>query len=74
MKERAEQVKAYIEKKYQKMKTEEQERKEGNHVRLIELAWDKLNHKMEELQLSKDEQDLIKNDIIRKEAELNRKM
>jgi len=29
---------------------------------------------MEELELSKEEQDIIKQDIIHKEAELNRKM
>jgi hypothetical protein len=31
-KERAENAKAYIERKYQKLKDEEKERKEGNHI------------------------------------------
>ena len=64
-KDRAENAKAYIEKKYQKLKDEEKERKEG---------WDMLVNKMEKLNLSEAEQELIKQDILHKEAELNRKM
>ncbi len=64
-KEKAESAKAYIEKKYAKLKNEEKERKE---------AWDMLQKKMEVLNLSEAEQELIKQDILHKEAELNRKM
>ena len=65
MKERAENAKAYIESKYSKLKTDEQERKE---------AWDMLESKMMHLNLSEQEKELIKQDIMHKEAELNRKM
>ena len=65
MKERAENAKAYIESKYSKLKTDEQERKE---------AWDMLESKMMHLNLSETEKELIKQDIMHKEAELNRKM
>lgn len=64
MKERAENAKAYIEGKYSKLKYNEQERKE---------AWDMLETKMDHLQLSEREKELIKQDIMHKEAELNRK-
>jgi serine/threonine kinase 38 len=63
-KEKAEAVKKYIENKYAKLKTEEQERKEG---------WDLLNHKMDVLNLTPHEKELIKQDVLHKEAELNRK-
>jgi len=65
MKERAENAKAYIESKYNKLKTNEKERKE---------AWDMLESKMEHLNLSVTEKELIKQDIMHKEAELNRRM
>eukprot|EP00349_Pseudokeronopsis_sp_Brazil_P002328 CAMPEP_0202972122 /NCGR_PEP_ID=MMETSP1396-20130829/33544_1 /ASSEMBLY_ACC=CAM_ASM_000872 /TAXON_ID= /ORGANISM="Pseudokeronopsis sp., Strain Brazil" /LENGTH=77 /DNA_ID=CAMNT_0049702193 /DNA_START=50 /DNA_END=283 /DNA_ORIENTATION=- len=63
-KEKAENAKAYIERKYQKLRDEEKERKE---------AWDMLQKKMQNLNLSEAEQELIKQDILHKEAELNRK-
>ena len=65
MKDRAESAKAYIESKYQKLKKDESNRKQ---------AWDILQHKMQKLNLSGAEQELIKQDILHKEAELNRKM
>ena len=64
MKDRAESAKAYIESKYQKLKKDESNRKQ---------AWDILQHKMQKLNLSGAEQELIKQDILHKEAELNRK-
>lgn len=65
MKEKAENAKAYIEGRYNKLKTNERERKE---------AWDMLESKMQHLNLSETEKELIKQDIMHKEAELNRKM
>jgi hypothetical protein len=38
------------------------------------IAWDMLQSKMQKLNLSVAEQELIKSDILHKEAELNRKM
>ena len=58
-KERAEAAKAYIEQKYAKLKRDEAERK---------AAWTQLQQKMGELQLSTDEQDMIKQEIMHKEA------
>jgi len=63
-KEKAESVKDYIEAKYQWLKTEESERKEG---------WDLLKQKMDLLNLTPHEKELIKQDVLHKEAELNRK-
>lgn len=63
-KEKADAVKKYIENKYAKLKTEEQERKEG---------WDLLKQKMDVLNLTPHEKELIKQDVLHKEAELNRK-
>ena len=40
----------------------------------ILIAWDMLQKKMQKLMLSEEEQELIKQDILHKEAELNRKM
>ena len=65
MKDRAENAKAYIENKYNKQIKEERNRKEG---------WDMLQRKMDMLNLTQSEQELIKQDILHKEAELNRKM
>jgi serine/threonine kinase 38 len=62
--EKAESVKKYIESKYAKLKTEEQERKEG---------WDLLKQKMDILNLTPHEKELIKQDVLHKEAELHRK-
>lgn len=74
-KERAENAKAYIERKYQKLKDEEKEKKEGRcALSITYLAWEMLVKKMEKLNLSEAEQELIKQDILHKEAELNRKM
>lgn len=50
-KDRAENAKAYIERKYKKLKDEKKERKE---------AWEMLISKMERLNLSEAEQELIK--------------
>eukprot|EP00357_Protocruzia_adherens_P002801 CAMPEP_0115036664 /NCGR_PEP_ID=MMETSP0216-20121206/42261_1 /TAXON_ID=223996 /ORGANISM="Protocruzia adherens, Strain Boccale" /LENGTH=540 /DNA_ID=CAMNT_0002416543 /DNA_START=89 /DNA_END=1711 /DNA_ORIENTATION=+ len=58
--ERVEACKGFIEKKYAKLKFEEQERKQG---------WEELQRKMESLNLSQVEQDMIKQDIMHKEAE-----
>ena len=63
-KEKAEIVKNYIEGKYARKKNEEKERKEG---------FDLLNQKMEMLNLTPHEKELIKQDVLHKEAELNRK-
>ena len=65
MKERAENAKAFIESRYNKLKNDEKERKE---------AWDMLENKMVRLNLSETERELIKQDIMHKEAELNRRM
>lgn len=51
MKEKAESAKAYIESRYSKLKTNERERKE---------AWDMLESKMNHLNLSETEKELIK--------------
>jgi serine/threonine kinase 38 len=64
MKERAEIAKSYIENKYNKRKCDDNERKD---------AWDMLEQKMENLNLSEREKELIKQDIMHKEAELNRR-
>jgi serine/threonine kinase 38 len=64
MKERAEIAKSYIENKYNKRHNDENERKD---------AWDMLEQKMNNLQLSDKEKVLIKQDILHKEAELNRR-
>ena len=40
----------------------------------LHIAWDMLQKKMDKLNLSEAEQELIKQDILHKEAELNRKM
>ena len=72
IKDKAESAKAYIEQKYQKLKTDEQDRKQGKWR--VTAAWEMLQKKMQNLNLSEAEQELIKNDILHKEAELNRKM
>ena len=59
----AEYVKQYIENKYARLKTEEQEKKEG---------WSLLNKKMDCLNLTPHEKELIKQDVLHKEAELHR--
>lgn len=73
-KERADAAKAYIEGKYSKLRNEELERKEGKSKSfIILLAWDMLETKMENLKLTDTEKELIKQDILHKEAELNRR-
>lgn len=58
--EKAEAAKAFIEKKYSKLKQVESEKREG---------WDQLSQKMNELSLSTTEQQIIKQEILHKEAE-----
>ena len=57
-------MKDYIESKYARLKNEEKERKEG---------WDLLKAKMDLLNLTPHEKELIKQDVLHKEAELNRR-
>ena len=64
MKERAEIAKNYIEGKYNKRRTDEEQRRD---------AWEMLEQKMSSLMLSEKEKELIKQDILHKEAELNRR-
>jgi len=59
-KEKAEQAKAYIERKYSKLKQEEEEKREN---------WELLQKKMDDLKLGPSEQELIKRDIMHKESE-----
>jgi serine/threonine kinase 38 len=58
--ERAEAAKAYIQGKYFKLKRQDSAKKEG---------WDELNHKMTSMNLSEVEKQLIKQDILHKDAE-----
>jgi serine/threonine kinase 38 len=58
--ERVNIAKSYIEKKYSLKKEKEEEKKKD---------WDFFNKKMEELNLSTKEKDLIKKDVLHKEAE-----
>lgn len=69
-------AKAYIESKYRKLDTQERERNEGKIIpaKLIFIAWEMLAKKMNLLNLNEAEQALIKQDILHKEAEINRKM
>ena len=62
--ERAERVKEYIENKYARLKAEEKERKEG---------WSLLKKKMDYLNLTPHEKELIKQDVLHKEAEIHRR-
>ena len=64
MKEWAEIAKNYIENKYSKKRCEENERRD---------AWEMLEQKMSTLSLTEKEKELIKKDILHKEAELNRR-
>ena len=72
--EKAEIAKKFIENKYAKLKTEEQEKKEGKTIPLLnsDIAWDKLNKQMEKMNLSSTEKELIKQEIQHREAELFR--
>jgi serine/threonine kinase 38 len=61
MREKAEGAKAYIERKYAKLKNEEKEKKEGKiEMDSIVLAWDKLLKQMDKMQLTAEEKELIK--------------
>lgn len=61
MREKAEGAKAYIERKYAKLKNEEKEKKEGKIVMVSNvLAWDKLLKQMDKMQLTAEEKELIK--------------
>ncbi len=66
-KEKAEGAKAYIERKYAKLKNEEKEKKEGklfeDLMRMACLAWDKLLKQMDKMNLSPTEKELIKQEI-----------
>ena len=61
--ERVNIAKSYIEKKYSLKKEKEEEKKKD---------WDFFNKKMEELNLSTKEKELIKKDVLHKEAEFLR--
>jgi hypothetical protein len=56
-------AKSYIEKKYRLKKIQEEEKKKD---------WENFNKKMEELNLSSKEKDMIKKDVIKKESEFLR--
>jgi serine/threonine kinase 38 len=58
--ERVNVAKSYIEKKYSLKKEKEEEKKKD---------WEYFNKKMEELNLSNKEKELIKKDVLHKEAE-----
>ena len=64
IKERAEIALSYIERKYSKWRDDESQR---------QVAWQMLEQKMVHLGLSQKEKDIIKQDILHKEAELNRR-
>jgi serine/threonine kinase 38 len=61
--ERVQIAKSYIEKKYRMKRMQEEEKKKD---------WDIFNKKMEELNLSSKEKEMIKKDVIKKEAEILR--
>lgn len=61
--ERVNVAKSYIEKKYSLKKEKEEEKKKD---------WEYFNKKMEELNLSNKEKELIKKDVLHKEAEFLR--
>ena len=61
--ERVQIAKAYIEKKYKVKKMKEEEKRK---------EWEIFNQKLEELNLSGKEKELIKMDVIKKEAEILR--
>lgn len=56
-------AKSYIEKKYRLKKIQEEEKKRD---------WDNFHKKMDDLNLSSKEKDIIKKDVIKKEAEFLR--
>ena len=61
--ERVQIAKSYIEKKYRMKRMQEEEKKKD---------WDIFNKKMEEINLSSKEKEIIKKDVIKKEAEILR--
>jgi serine/threonine kinase 38 len=61
--ERVQIAKSYIEKKYRMKRMQEEEKKKD---------WEVFNKKMEELNLSSKEKEIIKKDVIKKEAEILR--
>ncbi len=72
-KEKAESIKAYIEGKYSKMSQEEKEKKEGTvPARSLPVAWERLKTEMAKANLSPAEQELIKKEILHREAVINR--
>ncbi len=73
-KEKAESIKAYIEGKYSKMSQEEKEKKEGSPFLALtcHIAWEKLKTEMAKANLSVAEQELIKKEILHREAIINR--
>lgn len=62
MREKAEGAKAYIERKYAKLKNEEKEKKEGKIIMSFYcfVAWDKLLKQMDKMNLTAEEKELIK--------------
>ncbi len=61
--ERVQIAKSYIEKKYRMKRIQEEEKKKD---------WNNFTQKMDELNLSSKEKDIIKKDVIKKEAEFLR--
>ena len=69
-KEKAESIKAYIQGRYKKLNRDEKEKKEGKVIE--QLAWEKIKIKMAEANLSKAEQELVKKEILHREAIISR--
>ena len=69
-KEKAESIKAYIQGRYKKLNRDEKEKKEGKVIE--QLAWKKIKIKMAEANLSKAEQELVKKEILHREAIISR--
>lgn len=66
---KAESAKAYIEKKFSRLKTEESKKRSE----YVLFSWQNLRKRMEEMNLSHTEQELIKQEILHQEAEVLRK-
>lgn len=69
-KDKAESIKGYIKSKYDRMTQEERQKREGSA--LLTVAWEKLKDKMQKAQLTPTEQELIKREILHREALINR--
>lgn len=70
--ERVNIAKSYIEKKYSLKRSKEEEKKNSNLQKLKILIfkdWDFFNKQLDDLKLSEKEKDLIKKDVLHKEAE-----